>query len=149
MPVQQFDFGKPLVAESWTTGYFIPMNSSFHRPPEKNSLYEDLSNKLISFKPDLIAVSCYSNQWKIVQEILFKIKKAFPEILNIVGGCHPSFVPEEVISDPAIDMICIGEGEEALLELCDRITRKIITWLTKYYWKKEPTFKDIDQLAFY
>lgn len=36
-------------------------------------------------------------------------------------GKHVTLVPEESIQIPSIDMLCIGEGEEALLELCDHL----------------------------
>jgi radical SAM superfamily enzyme YgiQ (UPF0313 family) len=35
----------------------------------------------------------------------------------IWGGVHPSFTPEECLRHA--DMVCVGEGEEALVELAD------------------------------
>ncbi|MBQ9606759.1 MAG: hypothetical protein IJV16_06240, partial [Lachnospiraceae bacterium] len=34
---------------------------------------------------------------------------------------HPTLCPEEVLTNPFVDMICVGEGDEALPELCDAI----------------------------
>ena len=40
------------------------------------------------------------------------------------GGVHPTIEPEDSINQPAVDMVCIGEGEEALCELLNRLDEK-------------------------
>lgn len=40
------------------------------------------------------------------------------DIFTIVGGVYPTFSPEEAIASENVDLICIGEGENALVELC-------------------------------
>ena len=40
------------------------------------------------------------------------------------GGNHPSLSPLETIKDPAVDAIVIGDGEETMLELTDRLADK-------------------------
>ncbi|OGP59896.1 MAG: hypothetical protein A2V67_17560 [Deltaproteobacteria bacterium RBG_13_61_14] len=42
--------------------------------------------------------------------------------LILLGGPHPTYFPE-VIQDPALDIICRGEGEIPLAELLDRLDR--------------------------
>jgi anaerobic magnesium-protoporphyrin IX monomethyl ester cyclase len=42
------------------------------------------------------------------------------EVRSICGGPHPTFVPG-VIAEPGVDLICLGEGERAVVELADRI----------------------------
>jgi anaerobic magnesium-protoporphyrin IX monomethyl ester cyclase len=44
-------------------------------------------------------------------------------IPHLVGGVYPTFAPEIVIAHPSVDMICVGEGEGALVDLCDAIAR--------------------------
>jgi len=36
------------------------------------------------------------------------------------GGHHPTMCPDLTLSDPAVDVVVIGEGEDTLLELTDR-----------------------------
>ncbi len=38
------------------------------------------------------------------------------------GGNHPTLSPETTLSNPAVDMVVIGDGEETLLETADRLT---------------------------
>lgn len=40
-----------------------------------------------------------------------------------VGGVHATFAPEQVSALPDVHFTCVGEGEQALLELCDRLER--------------------------
>ena len=133
----RFDLGQPVIESSWTTGYFLPVDEGKAFPRRSTDLDNDLANKIREASPDLIAVSCYSNQYKIVSEILRQVKKKFPDISTIVGGCHASFLPEKVIADPNIDMICLGEGEETLLELCNKIEKKEDIRHTKNLWVKD------------
>jgi radical SAM superfamily enzyme YgiQ (UPF0313 family) len=39
----------------------------------------------------------------------------------IAGGLHPTFSPEHVLREPGFDFVCLGEGEEALLELVEQL----------------------------
>ena len=66
--------------------------------------------------PDLIGVSLTTRQWLRTRELLAALRQrcAVPVIL---GGLHPTFAPEEVLSHPGVDFVCLGEGEAALLEL--------------------------------
>ncbi|MDO8672187.1 MAG: radical SAM protein [Dehalococcoidia bacterium] len=40
---------------------------------------------------------------------------------TIAGSYHPTLNPEESIASPGIDIVCLGEGEAPLAELCDRL----------------------------
>ncbi len=39
----------------------------------------------------------------------------------ICGGAHPTFNPDEVIADPNINLLCIGEGEYPLADVLERM----------------------------
>lgn len=84
---------------------------------EKNIL-----STIQSINPDLIAIPCTTglHVWALDASKRIKNRFSFPILL---GGHHPTFYPE-VIEHPAVDMICIGEGEEATVELLDRMRDK-------------------------
>ncbi|MFO0616813.1 MAG: radical SAM protein [Polyangiaceae bacterium] len=50
------------------------------------------------------------------------IKARRPGIVTLMGGPHATYFPE-VIATPGIDVVCIGEGEDAAVELCDALDR--------------------------
>jgi anaerobic magnesium-protoporphyrin IX monomethyl ester cyclase len=76
----------------------------------------DLRNKVESFQPDLIAVSALEDTYHLGLALLEAIRDY--RIPNLVGGVFPTFAPEKVMREPVVDMICIGEGEGPMLDLC-------------------------------
>lgn len=85
----------------------------------KENLEGDFRKIIEEFKPDLIAASAIEITYPIALRLLNSIKDL--NIPKIVGGIHPTLTPESVISEACADMICIGEGEEAIVELADSI----------------------------
>ena len=47
-----------------------------------------------------------------------KVKKYNSAIKVVMGGSHPSAIPEETLKHPEIDIVIKGEGEKAFLEIC-------------------------------
>ena len=72
--------------------------------------------------PDLLAVTCMSAMFPFVQSVAAWTKE-MKDVPVICGGPHPTLNPEEVINTDGIDLICRGEGEPALIELCDRLVK--------------------------
>lgn len=68
------------------------------------------------FEPDLIAFSAGSNNIYYAEHIATLLKKEF-KIPTIVGGCHPTIDSLKTLQRECFDMVCIGEGEFALLDL--------------------------------
>ncbi|MBU2633700.1 MAG: B12-binding domain-containing radical SAM protein [Nanoarchaeota archaeon] len=96
-----------------------------------------LIKELRRIKPDLIAFSAMTLQHKWVCKLAELIKRKGIKVPIIVGGSHPTFFPD-MINDSNIDMICIGEGEEALLELADKLNEgKDITKIQNLFVKKK------------
>ncbi|MFA5117984.1 MAG: radical SAM protein [Candidatus Omnitrophota bacterium] len=79
----------------------------------------DLDEMVRAFSPDLIALSATEDIFPGGLKLLGAIDSH--DILTIAGGIYPTFAPEKVIRNKEIDIVCIGEGEEALLELCLRL----------------------------
>jgi len=126
-------------------------------------LQKDVSAKWLlgqveRFNPDLIAISTTTNQFPYARKCAGWIKTAHPTTPTIYGGVHPTLQPDEVISDPATDMVCIGEGEYPLLELVGRLEsgKDILDipglWVKRdgqiYRNPRPPLLQDLDQLPF-
>ena len=82
----------------------------------------NLIKKIKEVNPDLIAFSIMStgNSWAFITAKRIKEKFNIPIIF---GGAHPTFFPE-MINYPYVDMICVGEGEEAIADLVEKISKK-------------------------
>ena len=77
---------------------------------------EEVARQVLTLNPDLIGCSLTTRQWLRAKEVLGAIRQRSP-IPIITGGLHPTFAPERVLATPAVDFVCLGEGEEALLDL--------------------------------
>lgn len=82
-------------------------------------LIDKFKEKIESFKPDLLAVTLVEDAYNQYLEMLKEIKDR--KIPQIVGGIFPTSTPETIIANPNINMICLGEGEHAILELAKRL----------------------------
>jgi len=92
--------------------------------------------KAVQYQPDLIAFSCLTNMWGWVKEMAASFKSRL-DVPIIVGGLHPTVMPEAVISYEHIDMICVGEGEDALLELVNSMEAGAIDSNIQNLWFKK------------
>src|ERR1700689_567308 len=48
-------------------------------------------------------------------------KRLYPDKLVILGGWHPSLLPHQTLAAEYVDVVVKGQGEDALLEIVDRI----------------------------
>ncbi len=75
----------------------------------------DLRKKIIEFKPDLLAVSCSETTFMRGLRLISETRDL--NIKNIFGGVFPTFAPHLVMKHDCVDMLCVGEGENALVDL--------------------------------
>ena len=79
---------------------------------------------------DIVAFSRITGSHSLALEWIKEIKKVRPEIVSVMGGAHPTFYPEVIEQCDELDFICRGEGEEAMVELCDRFpNREEMSWV--------------------
>ena len=81
-------------------------------------------------RPRLIGIQVYSVDLPIVKEYLDCAKNIDKGILTVVGGPHPSALPEETLAalGPNLDFVIAGEGEESLASLANHIEDKTDSW---------------------
>ncbi len=93
--------------------------NSMKEPTEQE--YSLLEEKIKEFNPDLIGVSLLSSSLSdITINTIKRLKKLNFKI--IVGGVAPTTNPEQYIDE--VDYLCIGEGENTILELVNKINNK-------------------------
>ena len=85
----------------------------------------DIRKKIDSFEPELIALSTTEDMWLLGVRMLEEIEEHLThhKIPVIAGGVFPTFAPEIVIRHRLVDMVCVGEGENTMIDLCDRIEK--------------------------
>jgi anaerobic magnesium-protoporphyrin IX monomethyl ester cyclase len=67
--------------------------------------------------PDVIGFSVLTNQAKYALRIAEGLRGTTSAPI-IFGGIHPTMDPAGIISEKAVDAVCVGEGEETFLEFC-------------------------------
>lgn len=92
---------------------------------------------LILKSTDILILSLLTQTAKRGYSLAEKYKQKRPDGIVIIGGIHPSMNPDEGI--PYCDHLCIGEGEEIILDLIEgRFTEKVI---------KTNRIRDLSKLA--
>jgi len=86
---------------------------------------DDFAQQLKSFQPDLIAISSTEDMWELALHIMKEAEdyKTRNKVPVIAGGVFPTFAPALALKNSLIDMVCVGEGETALIDLCERIDK--------------------------
>jgi hypothetical protein len=91
--------------------------------------------RIIELEPDLVGFHVQAVQYQEMRDMAEKIKQHY-NVPIIFGGIHPHSSPDNTLlkEDPAVDMICLSEGEYPLLELCNSIDQGEIDYSIKNIW---------------
>ena len=83
---------------------------------------ELLIDKVCQSRPDIVGItSLFSMQAEEVLYIVRLIKKILPKVPIILGGPHPSSMPQAVLEHSEVDYVVVGEGEKVIEELLLRL----------------------------
>jgi radical SAM superfamily enzyme YgiQ (UPF0313 family) len=84
-------------------------------------MLDDFRVKVTDYQPDLIAISVVENTYSIGRALVRALPEKHRKIPTIWGGPFATFAPEFILRDNVGDIVCRGEGEIALIELCKRM----------------------------
>ena len=82
-----------------------------------------LIEQVVHDAPDLLCFSVVTDSVRWALDVAARIQKQ-RNAFTIFGGIHASSVPERMIRKDMVDAVCMGEGEEPLVELADRLERE-------------------------
>ena len=68
-------------------------------------------------EPRLVGISATTETYPQALAIAADIKDRSPETYVVLGGAHPTILPEEVVAESDIDFVVVGPGERAIVEL--------------------------------
>jgi len=72
-------------------------------------------------KDGLIGLDCFSSTYLKTKQVIAYLNKEL-KVPIIFGGIHATLSPESCIND--CDIVCVGEGEEAIVEVANAIENK-------------------------
>lgn len=82
---------------------------------------EDVEKKIASWGPDVLAYSMMSVDMKDMVDFHNRLRGK-SGIFSILGGPHAT-LDRSALDNAGVDAVCIGEGEEALLEVVGRLVQ--------------------------
>lgn len=86
---------------------------------------EKILDKIKTFQPDVVGVSCmFTSYFKDAHNIAKIVKEYNKDIFVVFGGAHASTFPEAVMKDENVDVVIIGEGENTIVELIESYKNK-------------------------
>ncbi len=95
----------------------------------------------VDFQPDILGYSVLTGSQQAYLELNRRIRQALDPmraatgkapVFSAFGGPHPTFFPE-MIGEPLVDGICVGEGEGAILDLAEALAARNGTFQTEIH----------------
>ena len=97
---------------------------------EDHPIWKEIQKKIKNFNPDIVGITMLTGTYKSSENIAKLIKKNNNEIIIVVGGSHPTILPEETIKNKYFDYVVRKEGEYTLLEIANDKDKDKINGLT-------------------
>lgn len=117
----------------------------------------DVVEQILRGRPDLLCFSVGTDNYQWACEIARAVKESM-DVPIIFGGIHVTAVPDRVIQNGFVDMVCVGEGEEAISELVRSMEEgKVDTDILNIWFKTEegvkknpvrPLIQDLDTIPY-
>lgn len=112
------DLSGCLKAHGHTTG-LINLNEALYDVPSDDQIVEQVR----VWKPDLVAFSVMTQQYKYALRLGRRIREAMPTLPIAFGGVHAIMCTEEVKGDRFWDFIGVGECDESFPELVNKLEK--------------------------
>ncbi len=90
-----------------------------HRPQVVEATEGAITRRLADGEPSVLAFSTLAFYARNFLALNRRVRSSF-EVFSLFGGHHPTGCPE-LVDEPGVDAVCLGEGDLALAELCDRL----------------------------
>ena len=111
-------------------GYLANAIKSRHEVKILDCMKEDCSlteyaDQIMSYQPDIVGIQCFTYDIYIVADYLKVTRQVLPHAITIIGGPHPTAMPEEsmIFFGDRLDYAFGSEAEEGLPELLELIEK--------------------------
>ncbi|MBI5597914.1 MAG: B12-binding domain-containing radical SAM protein [Elusimicrobia bacterium] len=99
------------------------IRTSYHPGVRYRGLSNDEIVSRVRETPDAIGVTAmFSQDWPHIRDLVVRLKARCPGVPIIVGGEHPTALPEHVLQTcPQADFVAMGEGEGTILDFAEHL----------------------------
>ncbi|MFQ5685052.1 MAG: B12-binding domain-containing radical SAM protein [Candidatus Scalindua sp.] len=85
----------------------------------KGLSHEDTVKETQKFSPDLIGITSNTCVFDSVIRLVFLLSEKIPDVPIVIGGPHPSALPERTLKETEAKFVVFGEGELTFEELIE------------------------------
>lgn len=86
--------------------------------------WETIAAKGREFRPDLVGVTAKTPSFANAVKTVETLRAVVPQAIMVVGGSHPTAMPEHTLAAEAFDYLVLGEGEATFVELLAYLSGK-------------------------
>lgn len=98
---------------------------------------QEITHRIVRIKPELVGISAMTPLVYDAYALSEMIKKEI-DVKILLGGAHPTSMPDETIKNEFVDFIALGESEEIIVNLVKAIeAKKSFKDINGIYWKDE------------
>lgn len=97
---------------------------------------DEVLDAVAATRPDLVAFSVLTHNWSWFLDLAGAIRARLG-VPIVAGGSHPTLAPERVMAEPVVDFACVGEGEDAAVDLADALARGADTTHIPNIWARD------------
>lgn len=91
----------------------------------ETEFYKKTVNEIINSKPDILGITAYSSSLPISLYLAKEIKRLSPKTVIVLGGTQPTHCAFDIVQNfSCIDVVCMGEAENKILNLTKRLLAK-------------------------
>lgn len=81
------------------------------------SEWNEVEETIRNVQPSVVGISVFSEQRASTYRLITYIRETLPSATIVLGGPHPTFLYEQLLTFFPVDACVIGEGEQTFLEL--------------------------------
>jgi radical SAM superfamily enzyme YgiQ (UPF0313 family) len=74
-------------------------------------------------RPSIVGISTTTETYGNALAIARRIKDRSPDTRVVLGGAHPTILPEAVLAEGAVDYVVVGAGEQTMVGLAAQVLR--------------------------
>jgi radical SAM superfamily enzyme YgiQ (UPF0313 family) len=89
-------------------------------PEYQATIIQDIKD----FNPELIGLSFLTVGYQRAFNLCKELKKELPDVTYCAGGVHTTVKPPETLKEFDLDFIVVGEGEDTIVEVCEKLEKK-------------------------
>lgn len=91
---------------------------------ESHPVWCEAKKVMQEFQPELVGISAMTVKYAPALLLARLSKEVNPSTTTVLGGPHPTILPEQVIDNATVDFVVRGEGEETMKELVALLAEK-------------------------